>query len=100
MVKYWTTPNDANYHNSHAQVEGSDIEFFAFPFRPYHGAKGQISALVGGMVTGKWSATIYRAEVIDGIITGRTIPIVWKHFENNDAAFEWAAAQIEKYQTK
>ena len=43
-VRKWTTRNDANYSNRHAEVDG--IQFFAFPHQNYYARKGRVSGSV------------------------------------------------------
>jgi hypothetical protein len=107
-VKHWLSPNDVNNKNRHAQVEGSDIEFFAFPYQQYHGKKGEFSCLIGssygwdsaGNAGTVWSASLYQAEkAVDAYTgvyyTGRSTPIDQKKFLNDkDACFEWADRQL------
>ena len=64
-VWYWTSPNDANHKNSHAEASG--IEFFKFPYSPFMSDHvGKYSAHVSSFTDARsergplftnWSAT-------------------------------------------
>lgn len=87
-VRYWSSHNDANHNNSHAECQG--IEFFAFPYQSYYARVGNTSAMVGNL-GGNWGATVYDCQP-----DGRTKYFANKGFgkQDKDAAFEYAATQV------
>lgn len=99
-VKHWTSPNDANHSNRHAEADG--IEFFAFPYQNYLGRQGDYLAVVGDFTivresdgvshcVTRWSAVIKLCQP-----SGATTNVIWQGFDTQDEAFEWAAEQLTK----
>ena len=91
-VKRWTTPNDANHNNHHAEVGG--VEFFRFPYSPYMGRVGQFTATVSGSIgVGGW----YYAKVFrpNPNRVGDTILVHRERGTDQDEMFTWAAAQMK-----
>jgi len=97
-VKHWTSPNDANHSNRHAEADG--IEFFAFPYQNYLARLSDHIAIVADtlqlreiegakkLVT-RWSASIRLCHS-----NGHTTLANWCSFDTEDEAFEWAAKQL------
>jgi hypothetical protein len=84
-VEYWTSPNDANYRNQHAECKG--IEFFAFPHQGYTSRMGNVYGRVGN--AGKWYANIGIA-----LPNGRDDHRFHGEFGSKDDAFEFAADRM------
>lgn len=93
-VKRWTSRNDANYNNHHAEVGG--VEFFRFPFQPYYARVGRFSAVVSSWPTlanRKYHATIYKP---DPQRPGATLPVRWNQDMDQDALFVWAVDHMKE----
>ena len=101
-VKVWCSKNDANHKNRHAKVEGSDIEFFAFPYQSYSGSYKLYSAILGkfydleGGFHNVYSAGIYIVQLMDGHATGRTISVDYKSFATFYESVEWADKKLHE----
>jgi len=90
-VRRWTSPNDANHRNHHAEVGG--VEFFRFPYSPYMARVGKFTAIVSRAYTTGYYATVYRP---DPAKVGGTIPVEHKADSEQDALFVWAAKTMKK----
>ena len=91
-VRRWTSPNDANHKNHHAEVDG--VEFFRFPYSPFMGRVGRFTATVSDRTLGGvYHSTVFKPNPNK---SGATIPIEHKSGTDQDSLFVWAAAQMKR----
>lgn len=110
-IRFWTSRNDANHSNRHAECAG--VEFFAFPYQPMLAKRGNRLATISDILmrgketaTGghetvkKWSACVRRCLQDN---SGKTEVIAHRHFpaelrdatdEDRDEAFRWLAGEL------
>jgi hypothetical protein len=85
-VNYWTSPNDANYRNQHAECRG--IGFFAFPHQSYTARAMDVYGRVGNF-SGQWYVNVGIA-----LPNGRDDHRFHGEFGGKDDAFEYAADRM------
>ena len=97
-VKYWTTRNDANHRNRHAQV--GEVKFFAFPYQSYTSRVGDKLAIVGSTfsccpdtqaVVKRWRVSILACHP-----DGSNTTVSQHRADSADDAFTWAAGQLQQ----
>ena len=87
MVKHWTTPNDENHSNRHAECNG--VEFFAFPYQNYSARVGNLLAVVSNLM-GKNSV-----RILDCLLNGANATKSSAFFASMDEAFEYASKVLK-----
>jgi hypothetical protein len=90
MVKHWTTPNDANHSNRHAECNG--VEFFAFPYQNYSARVGNLLAVVSKY---NHSLSGFGVRILDCLPNGSNLPKSSAFFASIDEAFEHASKVLK-----
>ena len=88
-VRYWTTPNDENYSNTHAECQG--IEFFAFPHQGYSARVYEVYGRVSNNspYLDGWSVNVGWC-----LPNGQDYHVIHGFFSTKDEAFECAARDM------
>jgi len=89
QVEYWTSKNDINHSNKHAKA--NDIEFFAFPYKPYLARVGNFLARVSEPLISDFKASV---TLYNCLPNGDTKSIAHKPFKTLDEAFIYASEQL------
>lgn len=95
-VKYWTSYNDRNHSNSHAEVDG--IEFFAFPYQSYYARVDNTAVTIRDFfgIKDNITYTVWIANHMECLPDGRNKHIEQFSHENKDEVFIWAAQQLKE----
>lgn len=95
-VKYWTTRNDANYNNRHAEALG--VEFFAFPHQSLYARHGNRGAMVADiLVNGENGVeSLFSATRTTSLPNGKVERLEQRRFNTQDEAILWAAEWVKQ----